>query len=274
MNPNKNIVMKNVLKKTTQLLSFLAFTIVFFSCTEDAENTNSGTMEESEISSVLNAEAVSNTADTIITDLFEENGATQKQASVNKTDCYSITYTDNGYIATYNNCVLNTSDNINGSVEISFEIENESILYTADYSDFYIGEIKINGTKSFVVGVDNMQSATSFSVSSDITMVLEDDTVISENGTKMVTLNTGDTEETGTFTVDGDWMLTVNETRYIIGVQNVLEGALACDYLTSGIMTINKNDLEVKVNFGDGSCDAEATIIYPNGITEDFILNQ
>jgi hypothetical protein len=37
-------------------------------------------------------------------------------------------------------------------------------------------------------------------------------------------------------------------------------------------MVVNKNGLEVTVDFGDGTCDALVTISYPNGATEEVTL--
>ncbi len=267
--------MKKILNNVKIIAALTLMVSMFNSCSDDSDNGNDNSINKEEITSVLAAEGVSNVVDTIITDLFAENGTSGKQGATNKTsDCHSIAFNENGYTATFNNCVLNGTDNVNGSVDITFSIENEIITYTATYDAFYVGDIKIDGTKSFTVTTATMQSEVSFTVLNAITISMADGSVVSENGTKTIRLTTGATDATSTFTVEGDWTLKVDETTYAIAVQNILEGNLACEHFTAGVMSLSKNGLLVKVNFGDGTCDANATVIYPNGITEAILLEE
>lgn len=267
--------MKKILRNVKIITALTLMVSMFNSCSDDSDNGNDNSINKEEITSVLAAEGVSNVVDTIITDLFAENGTSGKQGATNKTsECHSIVFNENGYTATFNNCVLNGTDNVNGSVDITFSIENEIITYTATYDAFYVGDIKIDGTKSFTVTTATMQSEVSFTVLNAITISMADGSVVSENGTKTIRLTTGATDATSTFTVEGDWTLKVDETTYAIAVQNILEGNLACEHFTAGVMSLSKNGLLVKVNFGDGTCDANATVIYPNGITEAILLEE
>ncbi len=105
-----------------------------------------------------------------------------------------------------------------------------------------------------------------------MTAEFADGTVISENGSREVTFTFGDSLETSTYSISGSWELQVNENEYAVTITSPLEGNLSCGYLTSGTMEVNKNGLEVTVDFGDGTCDNIATIIYPNGVSEDVTL--
>ncbi len=105
-----------------------------------------------------------------------------------------------------------------------------------------------------------------------MTAEFSDGTVISENGNRVFTLSFGDSLQTSTYGISGSWELRVGENAYAVNITTTLEGNLSCGYLTSGIMEVSKNGLQVTVDFGDGSCDNIATIIYPNGATEEVTL--
>jgi len=50
-------------------------------------------------------------------------------------------------------------------------------------------------------------------------------------------------------------------------------GALkGCPYLISGVLDVNKDGKAMSVDFGDGTCDRNITVIYPNGVIRDMSL--
>lgn len=53
-----------------------------------------------------------------------------------------------------------------------------------------------------------------------------------------------------------------------------LRRELACRFLVSGVLQINRNDLTAELDFGDGSCDAFGELTYPNGETETITLRR
>jgi len=64
----------------------------------------------------------------------------------------------------------------------------------------------------------------------------------------------------------------VDGNTYAVETLEDLQGSAACEYLTSGSMNVSKNGLTIVVDFGNGDCDDVATIIYPNGATEEISL--
>ncbi|MBC2840556.1 hypothetical protein [Robiginitalea sp. SC105] len=59
---------------------------------------------------------------------------------------------------------------------------------------------------------------------------------------------------------------------YTVNVTSPLTGNFECTYLVSGVMIVGKNGLSMTVDFGDGSCDNEAILTYPNGMMETYEL--
>ncbi len=246
-------------------------TVLLISCSTDNENPNPNTGQEftqAEVKTVLETDEISGVVDMALTELYNSNGTAAKSSN----DCYEASYTETGFTATFNNCVLNGTDNINGSLSVVYAAESQSAVFTASFTDFYVGDIKVNGTRTYSIGANSDQNAIEFSVTSSIELILADDTIVEENGTKTLVFTFGDTLETSTFAISGSWTLDVDDTTYVVEVTDNLIGNLGCPNLVSGTLYIGKNGLAVTVDFGDGECDTIATVLYPNDTTEEITL--
>ena len=199
-------------------------------------------------------------------------GNTAKSSVAKDGACYAAEYTETGFVATFNNCVLNGTENVNGTVTVTYEVGEEASSFTASYEDFYVGNIKINGTRTFEISMGSAQNSVSFTVVSDMSVEIEDGSVISENGTKTFGITFGDTLESTVFSLSGTWTVVADGNTYAVETLEDLEGNASCEYMTTGTMTVSKNGLTVTVDFGNGDCDDVATIIYPNGATEEISL--
>nr|WP_321412864.1 hypothetical protein [uncultured Allomuricauda sp.] len=85
-------------------------------------------------------------------------------------------------------------------------------------------------------------------------------------------LSFGDSLERTTISIAGSWNVEADGNVYAVETLEDLQGSVACEYMTSGIMVVSKNGLAVTVDFGNGECDNKATIIYPNGATEEIAV--
>ena len=266
--------MKHTFNLKKYFLLFGTMVLLITSCSTDEDNgpDSDEQFTATELQTILETDDAAGSVDTIVADLFAQGSSSAKIASKEANDCYSAVYTDTGFTATFNNCALNGTENINGTLTVTYAAEGESFSYAATFTDFYVGTIKLNGTRSYALIGDASQNAISFSVTSTMTVEMEDGSTISEEGTKTFGFAFGDSAENSVYTWDGEWTLEIDGDTYSVSVTDTLEGNLSCGYLTSGTMDINKNGLEVTVDFGDGSCDDIATIIYPNGATEDVSL--
>lgn len=244
--------------------------VVILSCSDETETEENAELTSTELKTILETDDVSGSVDTVLSDLYMNNSTSGK--SVKSNDCYNAEYTDTGYTVTFNNCVLNGSDNVNGTLVVTYNLDNETASYTAVYEDFYVGEIKINGTRTYVLSGNSNENGVSFAVTSNMSLVLEDGSTVSENGTKTFGITFGDSLESTTFSIEGDWTLMADGNTYKVSVISALQGNLNCAYLNTGNMTIDKNGLTIGVNFGDGTCDDIALVTYPNGVEEEITL--
>ena len=153
-----------------------------------------------------------------------------------------------------------------------YEVGEESASFTAAYEDFFVGNIKINGTRNFAIIGNVGESSIDFSVTSNLTVEMEDGSTISETGTKTMGFAFSEEMQGTVFTLSGSWTVQANGNTYVVETNDSLEGTLGCLHLTAGSMNVSKNGLAVTIDFGDGECDDKATLIYPNGATKEITL--
>lgn len=256
---------------TLRALFLFGLTLIAFqSCSEDAiPSGEQEALTTAELQTILTTDEIAGTADNAIAELFANNGVAGKAST---DECYTAEYSDTGFVATFNNCVLNGTDNVNGTVTVTYQVGNETAAYTATYEDFYVGNIKINGTRNYALNSDLEQGNIAFTVTSEMTVEMEDGEVISESGTKTFGFTFGEDLSTSTFSLSGNWQVEVDGNTYIVSTPNELSGTLGCEYLSSGTMNISKNGLAIVVDFGDGECDDAATLTYPDGTVEEITL--
>ena len=123
------------------------------SCSTDQESLNipqDSQLTENELQSIVETDDIASSIDSTLAELFYQGGQSAKSTD----DCYSVEHTNTGFIATFNNCMLNGTDNMNGTVTVTYAESNESAEFNAVYTDFYVGDIKVNGTRTFVVAID------------------------------------------------------------------------------------------------------------------------
>lgn len=263
------------MKKLTQRILSIAFVatalIGFQSCSEDAMPGDGETITSTELQTILTTDEITGAADFAIAELYNGNTAA-KNASTAKDDCYIATYTDSGFDATFNNCVLNGTDNVNGTVSVTYEVGEGNASFTATFTDFYVGTIKLNGTRTYQITANSTETTGSFTVTSNMSIELEDGYTITEMGTKTLSISFDENTQSVLFSLSGAWTVEMDENTYTVEILDELQGNSTCQNLTTGAMTVSKNGLAVTVDFGNGECDNVATLIYPNGATEEITL--
>ncbi len=260
------------MKKTANYLFKYAFLlgigISIISCSDDAEDNPDieGELTQTEVQTLLETEDITSSVDSALTELFANEGIAGKAAS---NECYSAEYTDTGFTASFNNCVLNGTDNINGTLVVTYGVGENEDEFTATYTDFFIGDIKVNGTRTFIVTGSESETSISFTVNSTISIEFADGSTISETGTKTFAFVFEEGMDT-LWNLSGSWTIQQDGNTYI--VEGNISKQFNCAYWSSGSMSVSKNGLAVDVDFGDGTCDDKATLTYPNGAAEEIDL--
>jgi hypothetical protein len=263
--------MKNLNSFFTKTLFLATLGIFALSCSDDKDQNTDITLSQSEIKIILETEDLAGVADTALSEIYLGNAAAGKSAKAN--ECYTAEYTDTGYSATFNNCVLNGTDNVNGTVTVTYDAETSSGTFTATYTNFYVGNIKLNGSRTFTISGSSDENTIAFSAVSNMNIEMADGQLIALEGTRSFSFTFGDSLETTVYSINGNWTLGMDGDTYSATITDSLEGNLSCANIVSGNMTVTKNGINLIVGFGEGICDAMATVTYPNGATEEINLN-
>lgn len=247
--------------------------VLAIGCSKDNESIDTQEITGAEVKTIVNVDDIAGIADSILSDVFIDSNSVSGKSTQKTTECYEGVYSDTGFILTFNNCDAGDGKILNGTVSVAYVMAQEITSFTATYTNFSVGDILINGTRSFDFVIGSEEGSFSFSVTSDMTFVLENEDVITVTGTQNFGFTIGVSLESILYTISGNWTVGINNDTYSVNVTETLEGNVACTYITSGIMALAKNGLTVTVDFGDGSCDDSATLTYPNGVDEEISLD-
>ena len=250
------------------LIALLAFGT--FSCSDDKEEDVDIELSETELQTILETEAMAGLADSTLSEIFMGPATSGKSSKTS--DCYSVEQSETGFTVTFNNCVLNDTDQANGTVTVSAAQGMDTGSFTATYTDFFVGAIKLNGTRTITIAGDENLGTLGLSALSDMTIEMEDGKVIDLEGTRTFALMIGESLSSIGFSITGNWNMTIGPDNYTVAITNALTGSGACESITEGVMNLSKNGVALIVDFGDGTCNTLATVTYPNGTTQEINL--
>ncbi len=265
--------MKKVWNTTKQFLLLSVMALVVFSCSKDDKDSveQETELSNTEVKTVLEIDKVSSAADNIVSELF--NGS-QSGKTAKDNNCYQTEYSDTGFSVAFANCSVEENGEIlNGSLSVVYGLEAESFAYAITFDNLTVGDIALDGTRSFAIS-GKQDNSIVFDITSDLSITMDDGEIISEKGSKTFTIVPGEVFGDGTFTLDGDWTVKTDGNTYTVTISQLLETDFNCGYISKGLMLLNKNGLEVSVDFGDGSCDDIAELGYPDGTKESISLKE
>lgn len=258
-----------------QIFKALLLVIVltgFQSCSKDAEMdlmSDGDELSQSELRTILEADTFTGIMDEVLMDLIEKNGSIA--AKITDEDCYQISYTEFGFRVEFGNCVLNSTENINGVLEVTYSESEGDTTYSVVYNKFFIGTVELSGMRIIGIGQSG-ETNIDLVVHSDMTVILPEGTVLTESGTKVLQIQPGATLRSTTYQLSGSWIVSDGPTTYDVDIREPLIGNLACPYATSGMMDIEKNSIKIDVDFGHGECDNEVILTYSNGARKTLEL--
>jgi len=253
---------------------FLCVTLLFaFSCSDDKENTlnEDQGISSSEVKTIVEIDSQSSAIDQIITQLYNND---QSGKSTNQEDCYVTEYSDTGYVVTFDNCSVDGGEEINGTLSVTYKIGEEESAFTAMYANVSIGDIIINGFRDFTIVTTSDEGSIFFDIVSDMSIELEDGSVIEESGTKNFNIDiASENFQNSTLSLAGNWTVKADGNTYVVNITTpLITNFFSCEYISRGVMGLNKNGLGVAIDFGDGTCDDMATLTYPDGTQEEISL--
>lgn len=258
-------------------MALSAGALVVFSCSDDAEDANDYGSEEkvtsTELRTILETEDITGATDQLVSELY---GSTDKSAKTARDGegCYTVTYSDTGYTLSFEDCAIDDEgEELSGSMTVVYGGDDVEYAFSVTYNELRVGKSYVDGIRKFKVFSEEGSQSVSWIVDSDLMVTLEDGTEVDEEGTKTMSIVFDEDFSESSLTMDGEWVLKIDGNTYSITITEVLEAQFGCDYIGKGVMALNKNGLEVDVDFGEGDCDDIATVIYPDGSEEEVSLD-
>jgi hypothetical protein len=140
---------------------------------------------------------------------------------------------------------------------------------TFTFENFAVENVQIAGTKVVVNGGTNADGDPFFSVTVDETLTYPDGSSATWQAERVRTFTEGSetpTRNDNVWTITGSGSgVNRNGVAYSTNIITPLVLARPCAWIGAGEITFTANNLTRTLNFGDGTCDREATLTLPDG---------
>lgn len=234
----------------------------------------------------LRAAQTDNVADGALSIIENAYAETEEPRSVAVTtlfpDCTTITIQPNGNGGTISldfgtGCQLNNGAFVTGSIEIVYgPLDNGTRNLTYEYTNFAYNSNGITGGGSVVRVIDNGNGNPQSTVTETITVSFTDSEITAtRTATRIAAWVEGvgsGTWQDNVYHITGNWETTFTNGFSRTGtVTQQLVRKLNCRYLVSGLLEISQQSLTGVIDWGDGSCDNQATLDI-NGRIYDIVL--
>ncbi len=267
------------------ILATLVGVFLLQSCKKDqANDTQDQDVSQAEAKSVISSDA---TTDDIIdmVDIYAADDNTTRQGEdANKSfahpqlpSCVTQTIVRNGASATItwefdaNGCLMPNGNTYRGTVTINrtFDMANHSMSGAVAFDQFYVNDIHVEGGFDYVRVRDNGNGHPQSTNNFDFTVTFPNGDVAQRAGTRVREMIEGyDTprRDDDVFLVNGNSHMQFRNGVVVDAViVTPLRREIPCRYFVSGTINITKNGRTAILDFGQGTCDNEATLTLPNG---------
>ena len=177
-------------------------------------------------------------------------------------------------------CELPSGNVLSGKILMSYAIDSNvnSLTVSHTYENFYFNEISVEGINSIVRLRENNQGNPQSSITFGTTYTWPDGVYASREGVKVREWVEGaDTRPFGdnVFLITGSWSATFKDgTNVSSKVLESLRREMACRFIVSGLVELEKNDKIGTLNFGDGTCDNSAIFTNSEGVETEITLRR
>ncbi len=150
------------------------------------------------------------------------------------------------------------------SMEISYNTDDQTVNIDYSFDNFYFNNKKVEGEVHKIRMRKNENGYPQSVINRDITITWEDDSFVSIKGERTREWIEGfenDIWSDNVFLVTGTWTIIQKDgTIRTATVTEPLKRVMACKFLVSGEVEIQKNGESLTLNYGDGECDDLAIV--------------
>lgn len=175
-------------------------------------------------------------------------------------------------------CVIR-GNTLKGVINLYYERdpEEQQVLITKTYIDFYFNDKNIIGGKSILKELSNENGNPQFTKTVDIVVIWDDGEEASRTGTKVREWVEGHGSgifSDNVFEITGSWTSTFRDgNTHSHEVVLPLRREVICHYFVSGSIEVVHTNFSGVLDFGEGDCDNLATFTNEDGEVREIILN-
>ena len=266
------------------LLFFVVSSFLFTSCNNSDNIDSSQPISADETNTFVEVDNISDEVNNVIDDFFAEEslGARSEDSNpggISSLGCIARTVVIEGTTKTItldfgDGCELPNGTVLSGKIILVHAVDTDvkSLTITYTFENFYFNELNIEGENTVVRVRENENGNPQSTLTVNIKITWPDGEFASRRGTKVREWIEGyDTRTFGdnVFLITGNWITTFkNGTILSATVIEPLRREMACRFIVSGVVELQKNDRNGSLNFGDGRCDN--TAIFTNEEGEEF----
>ena len=277
--------------KTLRFKLFMFVTIgslFFISCEKNNDVELTEPISDADAIAVVESDDLSDDISNVVDDyLMENEGMSSKSESEAKTSdilpCVTKTIVISGTTKTVTldfgeGCELPNGNILSGKIIMNYVVDTDvaSFMVTYTFENFFFNDISVEGENSLVRTRANNNGNPESTLTIDMKVTWPDGVFASRKGTKIREWIEGsDTRTFGdnVFLITGNWTATFkNGTVVAANITTPLRREMACRFIVSGAVELQKNDRTGILDFGDGSCDNVATFTNENGESREITL--
>lgn len=266
-----------------------AIALLCFSCSEDESTTPvTNNYNSQEFSKSEEANKIAEEINSIIIKDYEEDSVDKSSTNNQEPylpNCVTRTITSDGTNHTIEfdfgttPCIMPNGNSITGKITYTYVgdilANTKTITYTL--TDFTFNNKQVEGSDIINHIRSNSNGNPQSTITVNITITWPDGLVGVRTGTIVREWIEGNdtlldwTDDV--FLVSGNWSTTfTNGNTYTANITTNLRRELTCWYFVSGEIEFNYNGLIFTGDYGNGTCDNNATLTFNNGTTIDILL--
>ena len=277
---------------------FMVGGLIITSCensnSDDMEETLIGSLSEDETIALVESDDISDEIDNVVEDFLSEelDGLSKEEASKSgektiggRPDCVTRTIVENGNMKSVTldfaeNCTLPNGHVLTGQIILTYEKDDDSKtkMITKTFNNFSFNNVTVEG-ENIIVRTRKNENGNPQSIKTiDVLHTWPDGESISKKGTKTREWVEGYETKTwgdNVFLITGNWSSSFKDGRVCsANIDLALRREMACRFIVSGIIQIDKGLISGELNYGDGTCDNLAVFTDNEGNETERILRE
>ena len=272
-----------------KLFMFLAIGSLFVtSCQKSDGVVTTNPITEAETIALVESDDVTDDVNNIIDDyLIENEGMSARSTEDSKYNplltCVTrtIVMTDTTKVVTLDfgeGCELPNGNIISGKIIMSYAVDTSVASFTVNYTfeNFYFNDLSVEGENTLVRVRENENGNPQSTLTMDIKVTWPDGEFALKQGTKVREwiegVETRDWSD-NIFLITGNWAVTFKDGTVVsANITTPLRREMACRFIVSGVVELQKVQTSGTLDFGDGTCDDIATFTDENGVVSEITL--